>query len=109
VIDSSGTSLDELKAVIARMDVFIAVDSGPIYIAYAFDVPTVDIIGAVDENEQPPLSSSNLQVIAPNRGRPQLRVMDARSYDTKEARRQIDEITVEMAFQVLERLIDMIR
>ena len=33
---------------------FISVDTGPIYIAEAFNVPTVDIVGPVDENVQPP-------------------------------------------------------
>ena len=47
-------SLDELKALIQRLSLFISVDTGPIYIAEAFDVPTIDIIGPMDENEQPP-------------------------------------------------------
>jgi len=50
--------LEEVKALISRMSLFISVDTGPIFIAEAFEVPTIDIVGPVDENVQPPGANS---------------------------------------------------
>ena len=47
-------NLDELKALISVMNLYVSADTGPIYIAEAFNVPTIDITGPVNENEQPP-------------------------------------------------------
>src|SRR3989339_1901196 len=53
--DTTGLfNLDNLKALISKLSLFISVDTGPVYIAEAFGVPTVDIIGPIDEREQPP-------------------------------------------------------
>lgn len=95
--------IDELKALIARSAALIGVDTGPIYIAEAFGVPTVDIIGPVDEKEQPPRGDSHVNVIAP-RKKPELYVLNAREYDVREAQRQVEDISVGMvaeAFSVL--------
>lgn len=89
-------NLDELKAFMSNLNMFIAVDTGPIYIAEAFGVPTVDITGPIDENEQPPISMTNRIVNIKNRKKPELCVMNARWYDETEARRQTEEITVQM-------------
>lgn len=47
-------NLDESKALINSIDIFISCDSGPIYIAEAFGKYTIDITGPSDEKEQPP-------------------------------------------------------
>jgi ADP-heptose:LPS heptosyltransferase len=47
-------NIDELKAMINYSDILISTDSGPIYIAEAFNKYTIDITGPVDEREQPP-------------------------------------------------------
>ncbi|TSC89022.1 MAG: heptosyltransferase III, partial [Parcubacteria group bacterium Gr01-1014_2] len=57
-------NLDELKALITHLDCIIAVDTGPIYIAEAFGVPTIDIVGPVDENVQPPRGKKHIIVKA---------------------------------------------
>src|SRR3989344_3494837 len=55
VINSQGKfNLDELKAFISKIGLFISVDTGPIYIAEAFNVSTVNIVGPMNEHEQPP-------------------------------------------------------
>src|SRR3989344_2119063 len=60
VWDTTGTfSIEELKALVKCLDLFISADTGPIYIAEAFGVPTVDIVGPVDEREQPPRGEKN--------------------------------------------------
>ncbi len=87
-------NIDELKAFISLIDVFISVDTGPIYIAEAFNVATIDIVGPMDENEQPPVGEKNLIVFDKNRKRPQIHIMNARVYNQEEALKQINNISV---------------
>ncbi len=100
--------LDELKALIAKLNLFISVDTGPIYIAEAFNIPTVDIIGPMAENEQPPQGKLHKIVKIENRI-PQLHIMNARLYDKQEARRQIEEISVEMVIEKFDNLYRIIK
>ncbi|MDP3735686.1 MAG: glycosyltransferase family 9 protein [bacterium] len=58
-------SLDELAAFIKRLDLYIGVDTGPIYIAHALSMPLVDITGPVDPWEQPPHDSTSICVMPP--------------------------------------------
>lgn len=97
-------SLDELKVLISRMDLFISVDTGPLYIAEAFNVPTIDIIGPIDENEQPPRGELHRWIVSPSRAKPLLHVMNARVYDTALAKQAVDEITPDMVFGAIEDL-----
>lgn len=97
-------SLDELKACISKMNMFISVDTGPIYIAEAYVVPTVDIIGPIDEKEQPPISNIHRVVVPLERKKPELHVMNARVYDKKEALRQTQSITVEQVIKEIDEL-----
>lgn len=104
VINASAQfSLDELKAVIAGTGLFVSVDTGPLYIAEAFGVPTVDIVGPVDERVQPPIGSQHV-VVVPRRIKPALSIMNARVYDEKEARRQVEDITVEEVCAAIDAL-----
>ncbi len=110
--DSSGIvnasdkfNLDELKALISQFKLFIAVDTGPIYIAEAFNVPTIDILGPMDEREQPPVGPRNRLVYLKDRAEPVLHVFNARMYDRKEARRQIEEISPKMVIRELDSLV----
>jgi len=98
-------NLEGLKAVTERLSLFISSDTGPIYIAEAFGVPTIDIVGPVDEREQPPQGLCHI-VLAPDEPRtPQLRVLDARSYDPVEARRQAENVTVERVLEAADNLL----
>lgn len=97
IINTQGAfDLDELKALVSRLSLFVSVDTGPIYIAEAFGVPTIDITGPIDENEQPPRGRLHRNVVPPNRKRPELSVLDARSYNREEALRQVLSITVSL-------------
>lgn len=58
-------SINEVKSLISKSDFFIGADTGLIYIAEAFKIPTIDITGPVDENEQPP-TGKNHEVIFNN-------------------------------------------
>lgn len=98
-------NLDELKAFIASAALFVSVDTGPIYIAEAFGVPTVDITGPIDEKEQPPISPTNLVVTPPSREKPELYVLNARDYNREEALRQVNSITVEQVTAAVDTLL----
>lgn len=105
VINCSGQfSIDAFKALIARLSLFISVDTGPIYIAEAFGVPTIDIVGPMDEHEQPPIGERHLVVVPPFKRKPVLFVMSPGDYDFKEARRQVESITVEHVVRVIDSL-----
>jgi heptosyltransferase II len=95
-VDTIGKlSIDELKAAVAKLNLFISVDTGPIYIAEAFNVSTIDILGPMDENEQPPRGRLN-RVVKIDRKSAELHIMNARMYNKAEAKRQIQEITPKM-------------
>src|SRR3989338_1559288 len=103
--DTTGLfNLDNLKALISKLSLFISVDTGPVYIAEAFGVPTIDIIGPMDEREQPPVGEKNKVVMMESRKQSVLHIMNAIEYDYKEARRQIEEITVKMVVNKLDEL-----
>lgn len=104
VIDlSQKLSIEELKALIAKLKLFISVDTGPIYLAEALGVATVDIVGPMDEREQPPRGDMHAVVVAP-RTAPAMHIMNASMIDTAEARRQTDAITPEMVVKAAEEL-----
>ncbi len=105
VVNTYGTmSIDVLKALISRMKAFISVDTGPIYIAEAFDVPTIDIIGPMDENEQPPRGVRHVNIIDPLRGGPIIHIMNSRVYDKEKARKSIENISVKMVTDAFDNL-----
>ncbi len=55
IITYDDFSLKELPALIKKFDYFVSVDTGPLYIAVALDVPVVDIIGPCSLLDQPPV------------------------------------------------------
>ncbi|TSC84125.1 MAG: glycosyl transferase, family 9 [Parcubacteria group bacterium Gr01-1014_17] len=97
-------SLEELKAIIASFSLFISADTGPVYIAEAFGTPTIDIVGPMYENIQPPQGKFHRTVAAP-REKPALGILDNTVYNAREARRQSEDITVEMVARVADELI----
>jgi ADP-heptose:LPS heptosyltransferase len=85
---SEKVSIDELKALISRAALFVSVDTGPLYIAEAFDVPTIDLVGPVSEKDQPPNRPPKHVVIVPPRDKPALYAFNGRTYDAEEVRQQ---------------------
>ncbi|MDQ5955534.1 MAG: hypothetical protein QG621_537 [Patescibacteria group bacterium] len=95
VVNTVGTlSIEQLKALMQKLSLFISVDTGPIYIAEAFGVATIDIVGPVDEREQPPVGPRHV-VVVPKREKPELYVMNPYPRDITEARRQTESITAQ--------------
>lgn len=104
--DFSGKlSLEELKALIAELSLFISVDTGPIYIAEALGIPTIDIVGPMDEREQPPRGDKHV-VVVPERSEPMLHIMNAAVYDPVEARRQVEAVLPKEVVREADKLLD---
>ena len=106
LVDTAGKlSIEELKALVGCLRLFISSDTGPIYIAEAFGIPTVDIIGPMDENEQPPRGPKHRVVVPPGRKVPALHIMNAAMIDRVEARRQAQSTTRESVVREIEDLL----
>lgn len=105
VLKITDFNIDMLKALIAKLALFIAVDTGPIYIAEAFGVPTVDIVGPVDERVQPPRGVIHRNVVPPGRTRSELSILNARSYDAEKAMRQVLSISVDAVLKEIDGLL----
>ena len=100
VVDAIGKfSLDELKACVSMLSLVIGADTGPQYIAEALGVPTIDIVGPVDEREQPPLGEIH-KIVKAERKKPELYVLNARVYNEAEAKRQVLDTTPQMVLEV---------
>lgn len=109
VLDTVGRlSTEELKAVVSQLNLFVSADTGPIYVAEAFGVATVDIVGPMDENEQPPRGERH-RVVVPARSAPAIHIMNAAVYDEREVRRQAEAITPEMVLKEIESLMENMR
>src|SRR3989338_3582730 len=99
--------IDELKAVISKLNLFISVESDPVFIAEVFNVPIVNLVGPVDDNNQSPKGKKFL-IVKIDRSAPEIHVMNAIVYNYKEARRQIEEITVEMVVVKIDEIMSLI-
>ena len=62
-VKATNFNLEELPSLMKRFSLYIAVDTGPIYIAHALGIPLIDIIGPVDPNEQPPKDDKSIQIL----------------------------------------------
>jgi len=96
-------TVDELKSVISFTHLFISVDAGPLYIAIAFNVPTIDILGPAPEWAVP--SGEFTRTISNRDGaEPAILPLNNRDNDFKEARRQAEAITVDMVTREVDDL-----
>jgi len=106
VVNLSGLiSLKELPALINKLDLFISVDTGPLYIAAALDVLVVDINGPFNVREQM-LPTTKAEIIE-NKiyCQPCSHLVDAKHFCKEGHRECVKGITVDMVFQGIERLI----
>ncbi len=112
VVDSVGESCytacefshADLPSLIKRFSLFVAVDTGPIYVAHALKVPLVDIVGPVDPREQPPSDSLSVLVLPPRSIPPSAFVMKSMG-SPEEHMRAIDATTVDMVWDSINRQI----
>lgn len=109
VINTVGLlNIEELKALIFKLNLFISVDTGPIYIAEALGIATIDIAGPIDVNEQPPRGRLHKNVV-PKSGKKLLFAMNVRDYDYDEVRREVESMTPEMVIEKFEELYPLIK
>lgn len=101
-------NIDELKALISKLDLFMSVDTGPIYIAEAFGVATIDVAGPIDVNEQPPRGAIHKNVV-PKSGKKLLFAMNVREYNFDEVRREVESVTPEMVIEKFKELYPLIK
>lgn len=80
-------NLDCLKAIVSNLSMVIASDTQIIYVAEAFGVPTIDIVGPVHPDVQPPRSRIHRVVTPSISYTPQITVLNAKWYDTQEVDR----------------------
>ncbi|MES2953223.1 MAG: glycosyltransferase family 9 protein [Patescibacteria group bacterium] len=97
-------TLAELKAFISKLSLYISADTGPIYIAEAFDTPTIDIVGPVKEQVQPP-RGANHRIVMAARASGVMGVLDNMPSDRRELRRQSEEITPGMVLHEVDDLL----
>jgi len=90
------------------MSLFISVDSGPIYIAEAFGIPTIDIVGPMNDLDQPPRGPKNI-IIKAERKTPAITILNTRDIDVKEAHRQSEDISAKMVISEIKKLISIIK
>ena len=67
-------------------------------------MPTIDITGPMDENEQPPVGRFH-KVVVPDRKKPELHVLNARVYNEKEALGQTLSISIQDVLKEVDKLI----
>lgn len=97
-------SLEELPSLVKRLKLYIAVDTGPIYIAHALGVPLVDIVGPCDPGEQPPQDSKSILIVPPPSIKPSSFVMK-KAGKPEEHLRALESIKVEDVLNAADRLI----
>lgn len=94
VVNAVGQSIDELKALLARVSFIIANDSGPVYIAEAFGTATIVLVGPTNEAEHPPHGMRHRVVLPEPRGNIQMFSMLFLPIDEQKALAQMNAITV---------------
>ncbi|HEY4502316.1 MAG TPA: glycosyltransferase family 9 protein [Candidatus Paceibacterota bacterium] len=102
-------SIDELKAFVSKIDIIIANDSAPIYIGETFNKATVVIVGPTDEKEHPPIGVYHRTVVGDKNRKPAMPSMLAVAIDDKEARKQIESISVEQVISAVDELIHLLK
>jgi heptosyltransferase II len=100
--DSTCISIDDLKARISKLDVFISANTGPLYIAEAFNIPTVDILGPVNPLSQSPQGEIHKRVFPPGKPKPLISTMNVRNHDVREAERIAKSTRVEDVITAVE-------
>ena len=105
VLDFLMKPLEETKALVALSSLIIANDSGLVYVAEAFGVPTLVIAGVHDSNEHPRRTTINRVVDAPVRHITLHTITsDLVKVDMEKAREQMRSITTEAVIRELDSL-----
>lgn len=105
-IDFSGLlDLEPLPALMVKLDLFISVDTGPLYVAVALDVPVVDINGPFNVKEQMPSDAKAEIVENKIYCQPCSHLVVGRHFCKEGHLKCIKGITVEKVFQAVKKII----
>lgn len=107
-IRADAFSLEELPAVMAQLKLYIAVDTGPIYVAHALGIPLIDIVGPVDPREQPPSDERSIAVCPPQGVKPSAFVFK-KAGRPEEHIRALESITPEMVMSSVATLLPSVK
>jgi len=107
LIDFNNKSLDELKCFISKATLIIANDSGSVYIAEAFNIPTIVLVGPTDENEHPPHGQFNV-VVTPDDRKKNIKQANRKSYLFTDENMKIDLISESDVIKKVELLLSTI-
>jgi heptosyltransferase-2 len=108
VSECSSMSIDELKALVSKLTMTVSVDTGPVFIAEACGVPTLDIAGSIHPSEMSP-NDGKYHIVVVSEGEPEIFTMNARIINFEKAKEQIESITVSMVTKKADELIEKIR
>ncbi len=97
-------NLEELPSLINKLSLYIAVDTGPIYIAHALKIPLIDIVGPCDPREQPPKDEQSLQILPQHNIRPSSFVFKKRG-EKKDIKKALEETYIEDILNAVEKLL----
>jgi len=103
-IKATNFNLEELPSLMKRFSLYIAVDTGPIYIAHALGIPLIDIIGPVDPNEQPPKDDRSIQILPRGDIKPSSFVFKRRG-TSEEITKAISNTNIDDIYNAVEKLL----
>lgn len=97
-------SLEELPSLMKKFSLYIAVDTGPIYIAHTLGIPLIDIIGPVDPNEQPPQDAKSIRILPRNNIQPSSFVFKRRLSD-EQIKKALEETDINDIYDAVLRIL----
>ena len=106
VFDGTSQTIEELKALVSISRVVVSNDSGIAYIAEAFDVPAVMIVGISDAEEHPK-GSPRARVVMPEHQEFVVRslISNLNTVDIESARRHLGSISTSQVTRELETIL----
>lgn len=102
--EATNFNLEELPSLMKRFNLYIAVDTGPIYIAHSLGVPLIDIIGPIDPSEQPPEDSKSIRVLARNNISPSSFVFKSRG-SPEQIKSALDNTNIDDIYNAVTKLL----
>lgn len=106
VHDGSMLTLGQLGALSRRAAAYVAVDTGPLFVAYASGAPVVALVGGSDPREQlPPVGSKVAHVMPPAGCEPWVFVSLTPREGTEEQLRCIRETSVESVLEGMKKVL----
>ncbi|MFA5998220.1 MAG: glycosyltransferase family 9 protein [Candidatus Paceibacterota bacterium] len=103
-ISAVGFSIEELPDLMKRFSYFIAVDTGPVHIAHALDIPIIDILGPVNDIELTPRGNAAIIVKSPSDIPPTIFAFQE-ALDRELTKKSMDSITVAKVLDAFDCLV----